>query len=84
MAVIADKYVLINEYFNPTPTEIVYRGHSAKLFKRDFAGEFLDSTEDSNLCAGDSCGSVWNPPGITATGLCCAAWHERLVPRFPT
>jgi spore coat polysaccharide biosynthesis protein SpsF len=45
MAVIADKYVLINEYFNPTPTEIVYRGHSAKLFKRDFAGEFLDSTE---------------------------------------
>jgi pseudaminic acid biosynthesis-associated methylase len=45
MAALANKYVLINEYFNPTPTEIVYRGHSGKLFKRDFAGEFLDSTE---------------------------------------
>ncbi len=45
MAALSYKYVLINEYFNPTPTEIEYRGHSGKLFKRDFAGEFLDSTE---------------------------------------
>jgi pseudaminic acid biosynthesis-associated methylase len=45
MAALANKYVLMIEYFNPTPTEIVYRGHSGKLFKRDFAGEFLDSTE---------------------------------------
>lgn len=45
MAALADMYVLINEYFNPTPLEIKYRGHSGKLFKRDFAGEFLDTTE---------------------------------------
>jgi pseudaminic acid biosynthesis-associated methylase len=45
MAALADKYVLINEYFNPAPAEIAYRGHSGKLFKRDFAGEFLDLTE---------------------------------------
>jgi len=45
IAAITDKYVLINEYFNPTPTEILYRGHAGKLFKRDFAGDFLDTTE---------------------------------------
>lgn len=37
------KYVLICEYYNPTPVTIDYRGHSEKLFKRDFAGELIDS-----------------------------------------
>lgn len=37
------KYVLVAEYYNPTPVAIPYRGHTNKLFKRDFAGEFLDS-----------------------------------------
>lgn len=46
IADLAVRYVLINEYFNPTPTEVVYRGHSGKLFKRDFAGEFLDSATE--------------------------------------
>jgi pseudaminic acid biosynthesis-associated methylase len=45
MAAIAEKYVLINEYFNPTPVEIVYRGHLGKLFKRDFGSDFLDTIE---------------------------------------
>jgi pseudaminic acid biosynthesis-associated methylase len=36
-------YILISEYFSPKPEEISYRGHSGKLFKRDFAGDFLDS-----------------------------------------
>ena len=39
---LSERFVLINEYFNPVPTEIPYRGHSGKLFKRDFAGEFWD------------------------------------------
>lgn len=39
---LSNRYILINEYFNPTPVEINYRGHEKKLFKRDFAGEFLD------------------------------------------
>jgi pseudaminic acid biosynthesis-associated methylase len=36
------KYILINEYYNPSPVELEYRGHSSKLFKRDFAGELVD------------------------------------------
>ncbi len=36
------EYILISEYFSPRPEEVLYRGHSNKLFKRDFAGEFID------------------------------------------
>lgn len=36
------KYILLAEYYNPVPIDIVYRGHAARLFKRDFAGEMLD------------------------------------------
>jgi pseudaminic acid biosynthesis-associated methylase len=36
------RYVLLIEYFNPTPVEVPYRGHAEKLFKRDFAGDMLD------------------------------------------
>ena len=38
----SSRYVVIAEYYNPSPVEVKYRGHSARLFKRDFAGEFLD------------------------------------------
>lgn len=37
------RYIAIVEYYNPTPVEVVYRGHSGRLFKRDFAGEMLDA-----------------------------------------
>ena len=40
------KYILIAEYYNPTPVSIPYRGHENKLFKRDFAGEMLDKFQD--------------------------------------
>ena len=43
LAQLSRRYVLLNEYFNPTPVELSYRGHTGKLFKRDFAGEFLDT-----------------------------------------
>lgn len=39
----ARKTVVICEYYNPAPVEVAYRGHSERLFKRDFAGEFLDA-----------------------------------------
>jgi pseudaminic acid biosynthesis-associated methylase len=42
-------YILIAEYYNPTPVVISYRGHQDKLFKRDFAGEFLKKFSDTNL-----------------------------------
>jgi pseudaminic acid biosynthesis-associated methylase len=40
------KYILINEYYNPTPVSVNYRGHDNKLFKRDFAGEMMDKYSD--------------------------------------
>lgn len=43
------KHVLLIEYYSPSPQVVPYRGHSEKLFKRDFAGEYLDCTEDFEL-----------------------------------
>lgn len=43
------RYICIAEYYNPTPVEVPYRGHSGKLFKRDFAGEMLDKYPDLRL-----------------------------------
>ncbi|CAN5355431.1 hypothetical protein BH24PSE2_BH24PSE2_03110 [soil metagenome] len=37
----SQRYILLQEYYNPTPVEVVYRGHARRLFKRDFAGELL-------------------------------------------
>ena len=39
---VSRRYILIAEYYNPTPVSIPYRGHADRLFKRDFAGEMLD------------------------------------------
>ncbi|MCU0699259.1 MAG: hypothetical protein MUC96_22360 [Myxococcaceae bacterium] len=36
------RWVLIAEYYNPAPVSIPYRGYADRLFKRDFAGEFMD------------------------------------------
>ena len=38
---LSSKYVLFAEYYNPYPIKIDYRKHKNKLFKRDFAGEFI-------------------------------------------
>ena len=43
------RYILMAEYYNPVPVEVTYRGHSGKLFKRDFAGEMLDRFDDLAL-----------------------------------
>lgn len=45
----SNRYICLAEYYNPTPVEIAYRGHSGKLFKRDFAGEMLDRYNDIQL-----------------------------------
>jgi len=45
----SQKYILICEYYNPSPLAIPYRGHSDKLYKRDFAGEMLDDFKDLTL-----------------------------------
>lgn len=38
----SSRYICLVEYYNPTPVEVIYRGHQGKLFKRDFAGEMLE------------------------------------------
>lgn len=45
----SNRYILLSEYYNPTPTVIEYRGEKNKLFKRDFAGEMLDKFTDLRL-----------------------------------
>ena len=45
----SNKYILIAEYYNPTPVEINYRGYEGKLFKRDFAGDMIDRYNDLEL-----------------------------------
>ena len=36
------RYLMVAEYYNPAPLSIPYRGHTDRLFKRDFAGEIMD------------------------------------------
>lgn len=43
------KYILVAEYYNPTPVEVTYHGNEGKLYKRDFAGEILDRYKDLSL-----------------------------------
>lgn len=45
----SSKYILVAEYYNPTPVELDYRGNRGKLFKRDFAGELMDMYNDLQL-----------------------------------
>lgn len=43
------RYILICEYYNPSPVTIPYRGHNDRLFKRDFCGDMLDFFPDLKL-----------------------------------
>jgi len=43
------RYLLVAEYYNPSPVTINYRGHSDRLFKRDFAGEIMDRYPEMKL-----------------------------------
>jgi pseudaminic acid biosynthesis-associated methylase len=43
------RWILICEYYNPAPVAIPYRGHTDRLFKRDFAGEMLEAFPDLRL-----------------------------------
>lgn len=38
----AARWILICEYYNPTPLAVAYRGQSNLLWKRDFAGDLLE------------------------------------------
>lgn len=43
------RYLLVAEYYNPSPVAIPYRGHSDRLFKRDFAGEIMERHPEMKL-----------------------------------
>lgn len=45
----SSRYICLAEYYNPTPVAIPYRGHTDRLFKRDFAGEMLQRHPDLRL-----------------------------------
>ncbi|MFT5660477.1 MAG: pseudaminic acid biosynthesis-associated methylase [Sulfurimonas sp.] len=45
----SSKYILMVEYYDPNPVQVVYRGHQKKLFKRDFPGEFMSRFPDVEL-----------------------------------
>ncbi len=46
---LSNKYVLIAEFYNPYPIKIDYRNFKNKLFKRDFAGEFIANTKNFKI-----------------------------------
>ena len=44
-----NQVINISEYYNPSPITVNYRGHNDRLFKRDFAGELLETYDDLEL-----------------------------------
>ncbi len=45
----SSRYILVCEYYNPSPMTISYRGNQDRLFKRDFAGELMERYSDLEL-----------------------------------
>ena len=39
---LSKRYIMVCEYYNPSPVAVSYRGYANQLFKRDFAGELID------------------------------------------
>jgi pseudaminic acid biosynthesis-associated methylase len=45
----SNRYVLMIEYYNPSPQMIMHRGLPDQMFKRDFARELMERHPDLNL-----------------------------------
>ncbi len=45
----SERYICMSEYYNPSPVMVRYHGNDNRLFKRDFAGEFIDRYPDVKL-----------------------------------
>lgn len=39
---LSNRYIMVCEYYNPSPVTVRYRGNEERLFKRDFAGELIE------------------------------------------
>ena len=46
---LSTRFICIAEYYSPVPVSIDYRGHTNRLFKRDFAGEIIDQYSNIRL-----------------------------------
>jgi pseudaminic acid biosynthesis-associated methylase len=57
-----EKYLLVAEYYNPAPVAIPYRGHTDRLFKRDFADEIMDRHPQMELV--DYGFAYWRDPNF--------------------
>jgi pseudaminic acid biosynthesis-associated methylase len=64
---VARRYVVCIEYFADKPEEVVYRGQTGLLFKRDFGGFYLDNFPGLVPVA---CGFAWR----RMTGLDNLTW----------
>jgi len=65
---VSRRYVACIEYFSDKPEEVLYRGHSQALFKRDFGGFWMDLYPDLRLL---DYGFAWK----RATGLDNLTWQ---------
>jgi len=43
------RYLLLAEYYNPSPVTVPYRGYDNRLFKRDYAGEIMNIYPEMKL-----------------------------------
>lgn len=64
---VSSRFILVSEYFSVDPETRTYRGHDGLLFKRDFAGFFLDRFADLEVVAD---GFLWK----RTTGIDNATW----------
>lgn len=60
----SDKYILIGEYFNRTPTMIEYQGQQNKLFKRDFGKLFIENFNVELVDYGFLWGHIYDHAGF--------------------
>ncbi len=58
------RFVLFGEYFNRTPTSIVYQGETNKLFKRDFGKLFINSFDVKLVDYGFLWGHLYDAAGF--------------------
>lgn len=67
-----DEYILVAEYYNPSPTMIPYRGEQDRLFKRDFAGDLMERFPELKLIGyGFSIKGILCFPRMTSRGSYC-------------
>jgi pseudaminic acid biosynthesis-associated methylase len=60
----SNKYILISEYFNRTPTMIEYRGELNKLFKSDFGKTFIANFDVTLVDYGFLWGHIYDNAGF--------------------